>query len=110
METVETCGKLMEKETMAEYIDRAVVRERLERVFKLQAQTARKLVDDIPTADVKTVVRGEWIAYPACLKYQNAYADHHIVCSVCEECFSILDNDTERFNFCPNCGSDMRQR
>lgn len=63
----------------------------------------------IPAADVRPVVRGTWIGYPECLKYPNAYADDHIVCSVCEECFSILDNCTERFDFCPHCGADMRE-
>lgn len=61
------------------------------------------------TADVQPVVIGEWVGYPECLKYENAYSQDHIVCSACEECFSILDNDTERFNFCPNCGADMRE-
>lgn len=64
-------------------------------------------VKSIPAADVKPVKRGEWIGYPECLKYPNAYADTHIVCSVCEECFSVLDNDTERFDFCPHCGAVM---
>lgn len=63
----------------------------------------------IPTADVKPVVHGRWIEYPDCLKYPNAYADDHIVCSVCEECFSVLDNDTARFWFCPHCGADLRE-
>lgn len=58
---------------MAEYVDREAVRERLERVFMLQAQTAKKLVDDIPTADVKPVVRGEWIGFQECMKYPNAH-------------------------------------
>ena len=52
---------------------------------------------------------GKWVGYPECLKYMHAYADDHIVCSACEECFSILDNDCERFNFCPHCGADMRE-
>lgn len=64
---------------------------------------------DLPAADVRPVVHGEWIGYPECLKYPNAYADDHIVCSVCEECFSILDNCTEQFDFCPHCGADMRE-
>jgi len=68
---------------------------------------AARAIDSIPAADVRPVVRGNWIGYPECLKYPNAYADDHIVCSACEECFSILDNDCERFNFCPNCGADM---
>lgn len=68
-----------------------------------------KYLQSIPAADVRHVVRGRWVDYPECLKYTNAYSDDHIVCSACEECFSILDNDCERFNFCPNCGADMRE-
>ena len=64
-------------------------------------------VEDFPAADVRPVVKARWIGYPECLKYTNAYSDDHIVCSACEECFSILDNDCERFNFCPNCGARM---
>ena len=70
-------------------------------------RTFAAMIDSVPAADVKPVKRGEWIGYPECLKYPNAYADTHIVCSVCEECFSMLDNDTERFDFCPHCGAVM---
>ena len=66
-----------------------------------------KAISNIPTADVRPVVHGRWIGYPECLKYTNAYSDDHIVCSACEECFSILDNDCERFYYCPNCGARM---
>ena len=58
--------------------------------------------------DGNTVIKhGRWIDYPECLKYPNAYSRDHIVCSVCEECFSVLDNATERFDFCPHCGAKM---
>ena len=30
-----------------------------------------------------------------------------ITCSHCKEYWNILDNDTETFNFCPNCGAKM---
>lgn len=70
----------------------------------------KKLLKSIPAADVRPVKRGKWVGYPECLKYPNAYADDHIVCSACEECFSILDNDCERFNFCPSCGARMEER
>jgi len=50
---------------------------------------------------------GRWVGFPECLKYPNAYADDHIVCSSCEECFSVLDNCTERFDYCPHCGARM---
>ena len=77
------------------------------------AETYEDLIDILesePAADVRPVKRGEWVGYPECLKYPNAYSNDHIVCSSCEECFSVLDNDTERFDFCPHCGADMRKQ
>ena len=63
--------------------------------------------DYYPTADVAPVRHGEWIGYPECLAYEEAYSDDHIICSVCTKCFSVLDNCTETFKFCPNCGARM---
>ena len=31
-----------------------------------------------------------------------------IACSECLALFSVIDNETERFDYCPNCGADMR--
>lgn len=31
-----------------------------------------------------------------------------IACSECLAKFSVIDNEAERFDFCPNCGADMR--
>lgn len=73
----------------------------------LMLLNAELAIRAIPAADVAEVRHGRWIGFPDCLKYPNAYSDDHIVCSVCEECFSILDNDTERFDFCPHCGAKM---
>ena len=36
------------------------------------------------------------------------YFTDDIACSECLAKFSIIDNETERFDFCPNCGADMR--
>ena len=47
-------------------------------------------IEDMPTANVKPVVRGEWEVIDGC-----------VCCSVCGE------PNMER-NFCPNCGADMR--
>ena len=30
-----------------------------------------------------------------------------VVCSVCGADFCTMINDTERFNYCPNCGAKM---
>lgn len=30
-----------------------------------------------------------------------------IACSECLAKFSVIDNETERFDFCPNCGAEM---
>ena len=61
----------------------------------------------IPSAEQERK-KGEWIEYPDCLRYEDAYSDDQIACSACHHVFSILDNCTEEFNFCPNCGADMR--
>ena len=49
----------------------------------------------VPAADVRPVVRGEW------LEPDDDYG--YLECSVCEE---RSPND-ERWNFCPNCGCAM---
>lgn len=53
-------------------------------------------LDSIPAAIVWPAVRGEW------LEPDDDYG--YLECSVCEE---RSPND-ERWNFCPNCGADMR--
>ena len=36
------------------------------------------------------------------------FTEDYIACSECLALFSAIDNCTESFNFCPNCGADMR--
>lgn len=64
-------------------------------------------IKDLPAVDAVPVVHGRWITYPECLAYEGAYHDEHIVCSACHSVWNIIDNDTERFNYCPNCGAKM---
>ena len=61
------------------------------------------------TSDRVNVAHGQWIEYPECLGYDGAYSDDHIVCSNCKSVWSVLDNDTERFDYCPACGAKMRE-
>lgn len=58
-----------------------------------------QLLDEQPTADVRENVKGRWI--------EKHYA---INCSVCKKCLwsSPYIDLVKKFNFCPNCGADMR--
>ena len=78
---------------------------------KLYARAAIRVLERIPAADVRPVVRGHWINYDS---DTERYDD--IGCSNCHKMFTV---DAERFcdigfvesdlNFCPNCGADMRE-
>jgi predicted amidophosphoribosyltransferase len=41
-------------------------------------------------------VRGEWIEH-----------EDEMECPQCGYFWNYCDNDTERFNYCPNCGAKM---
>lgn len=61
-------------------------------------------IDTLPSADVRPVVRGRWMPTR---KYDYCYK-----CSVCNKS-GPLEPDGEsafKYNFCPNCGADMRPR
>lgn len=66
---------------------------------------AKDVLSMLPAVDAVPVVHGRWIEYPLCLGYVGAYSEDHIVCSNCKSVWSIIDNDTERFKYCPHCGA-----
>ena len=51
-------------------------------------------IESLPSAEPKT---GEWIQ-------KDMYADRF--CSECD--YAVWDSEAEEYNFCPNCGADMR--
>lgn len=96
---------------MDELISRAAL------LHNLNEQAPKPTTDDLytvnlciinaPAVDAAPVVHGRWIEYPLCLGYVGAYSDDHIVCSNCKSVWSIIDNETERFDCCPHCGAKM---
>jgi len=90
---------------MAEYIEREkaarILREEATAhyptAFHVGLYAAARVIDSIPAADVRPVVRGRWIR-PT--RVPDSMLDE---CSVCG-----FDTGAYTFNFCPNCGADMR--
>lgn len=59
----------------------------------------------IPAADVRPVVRGHWIGIKEAEEMGDIMKEFTcLVCGCCDwDC-----TESESFNFCPNCGADMR--
>ena len=57
-------------------------------------------IKNAPTVDAVPVRHGRWISRPA---PSNSYCGY-LICSNCGEEVS----DADEYNYCPNCGSDMR--
>ena len=100
---------------MTDYIKRTTtleaLKERGEQLFErtkgtehipliIAFQQAMNTVETIPTADVAERKRGEWIVM------DDEYVDN-CKCSECG-CIEYFNKGWKRFNFCPNCGADMR--
>lgn len=89
-----------------EYIEREAVCYQLAKQATIDGQPrairrAATIVADFPAADVRPVVRAYWKSVP----HKRAR-----VCSRCEadEPYKFADDDANVYNFCPNCGADMR--
>ena len=62
-------------------------------------------IDLIPSADVQPVVHGEWI------EMRDPWGDDpYYNCSCCGDAFVLMEGTPKdnNYNFCPNCGADMR--
>ena len=60
----------------------------------------RQSILDVPSTDVREVKPG----HNLCAEYPSLFE-----CSVCGwSCDDTIPGDTETYNFCPNCGADMR--
>ena len=86
---------------MKEYISREAVNALIK--AECSPKVAAYLIDavaTIPAADVRPVVRGKWSRV-----YDDFMKSNYDTCSCCgKEYFGA-----NGFNFCPNCGADMRE-
>ena len=99
---------------MAEYIEREAaiklfnfaVLDCLGMEPTIRAGDIVKALESIPAADVRPVVRGKW-------RFEIGDGKTCVdgwVCSACNCGFHTNVPYFEGFNFCPNCGADMREK
>ena len=94
---------------MAEYIKREAAAQILRKEaanhyptpFHVGLLAAARVIEAIPAADVRPVVRGKWEV--------GGMFDDIGRCSCCNYMFP-LDTAMTEFHFCPNCGADMREK
>ena len=89
---------------MAEYIERETVL----RDWPLcdEPADAYQFIRGFPAADVRPVVRGHRIGTKEAEDMGDIMKE--FTCSVCG-CCEWDCTESESFNFCPNCGADMRE-
>ena len=57
------------------------------------------IIESVPAADVRPVVRGHWEIVT------GSNGKEYMVCSECR----VTQTLTGTFSYCPNCGADMRE-
>lgn len=89
-----------------DYIDRCSLMKKVHTGMNIIE--AMQAIIDAPAADVRPVIRGEWIK-------QEPYNQNYWKCSNCGETnkYAYRDGDVTIYElqdfFCPNCGADMRE-
>ena len=71
-----------------------------------------KAIDDQPTADVRKNVKGRWVEV---VDRTEMYDKEGVKtwgmlfqCNQCGFVLNAIEGHTGQYNFCPNCGADMR--
>ena len=70
---------------------------------KISANTMIDALKDLPSEEPERK-NGKWI------EQDDGWDGVYYECSVCKEPFTLIDGTPQDnlYNFCPNCGSDMR--
>lgn len=86
---------------MAEYIKREAAIDACFNGWNNDAHDCAENIRLIPAADVRENKRGRWKD-----AMQSCHDSPHVKCSVCGEYYWRY---FKKFNYCPNCGADMRE-
>jgi len=92
---------------MAEFIDREVAKAKIREKFKFVPARIEinEVLNSIPAADVRPVVRGKWT------DKRTIEHDGEWYCTACGKEITIyMGADREdRYAYCPNCGARMEE-
>lgn len=80
---------------MAEYIKLSAAIEAAKHAWAKGLEPSQ-YIEALPAADVAPVVHGLWVEHL-----------DEMECSGCKRQWNYCDNDTNTFNYCPNCGAKM---
>lgn len=96
---------------MTDYISRQAAIEQVRRNWYAESEwigeEQARLLNNLPAADVRENVRGEWLPMKRFGGEKGQTPD--VMCSVCHAPALWLGTlGCIRSNYCPNCGADMR--
>lgn len=85
---------------------------------QMSCHDAVAVIGTVPTIEPRK--KGKWIEdaetyYKAVnekgggVNENTPFFTDDVACPECLAMFSVIDNETERWDFCPNCGADMRE-
>ncbi len=83
---------------MTEYIRREDLMERVGRWQLNTREAIAEMIMSVPSADVVERKRGKWI---------GGNGVDYVRCSCCHKNYDWV-GQAQYYNFCPNCGADMR--
>lgn len=89
--------RLIDADALKIRIEHAIWSGRLKSPFRVT-----DVIDKTPTIDAEPVRHGKWIKADS-----QQYFRKHYPCFTCSECGYRKDSQ-KRWNYCPNCGADMK--
>lgn len=96
---------------MDDLISRRALLAEYDRQHKGEAGKARTLIEAAPAVDAVEVKHGRWLKTKEPLGWQDVDC---VECSCCHESWIFDEEDCFEdmwlWNYCPNCGADMRER